>query len=125
MSKKKKKQKRLDAGFEQHLPKRAKRRARGKRRGFATEEKQSRYIIWDNRCAYCNTNKEKMTADHFVPLHAAGKAADRIDNIIPACFRCNNQKGCKNAWEWYSKQSFFDLQRWNKILDNVRRIDGF
>ncbi len=103
-----------------NLSKRAKRRSRGKRRRFESEEKRSRYIIWDNRCAYCDTSKEKMTADHFISLHIGGKSVDRLDNIIPACFRCNNQKGCKDGWEWYSRQPFFKLSRWQKILDNVR-----
>lgn len=99
---------------------RAKRRSRGKRRSFEKEEKQARYSLWDNRCAYCNIGKEKMTADHFVPLARGGKAVDRIDNIVPACFSCNNKKDSSDAWEWYSKQTFFDGSRWQKILDNVR-----
>ncbi len=110
----KKRKKQLNTLVTDHVSKRAKRRARGKRRRFSQEQKQERYMLFNNTCAYCGIGG-KMTADHFIPLAKGGKSVDVLSNIIPACFRCNNGKGCKDAYEWYSKQKFFSQARWDKI----------
>lgn len=45
------------------------------------------------RCAYCakRLGREIATADHYVPLAAGG--LERIENIVAACYLCNNAKG--------------------------------
>ncbi len=96
------------------IGKRAKRRARGKRRQFSIEQKAARYALFDNTCAYCGVGG-KMTADHFIPLATGGAAVDRISNIIPACSRCNGDKGCLEAFSWYSRQPYYTEERWDKI----------
>jgi 5-methylcytosine-specific restriction endonuclease McrA len=42
------------------------------------------------RCAYCGATGS-LTADHRVPLCYGG--ANAIENILPACRRCNARKG--------------------------------
>lgn len=46
----------------------------------------------DWRCTYCEefVGREKMTADHKMPLVRGGR--NDIENIAPACQRCNNRK---------------------------------
>lgn len=47
---------------------------------------------FNQRCAYCGIHKRDtpegyLTRDHRVPICDGG--TDRIDNIVPACKRCN------------------------------------
>lgn len=42
------------------------------------------------RCFYCDTSKEKLTKDHFVPLAKGGNHS--AENIVPACLSCNCRK---------------------------------
>ncbi|HEV8669179.1 MAG TPA: HNH endonuclease signature motif containing protein [Candidatus Limnocylindria bacterium] len=44
---------------------------------------------WDNVCAYCG-EPGPLEADHRVPLSREG--TNFIDNILPACRRCNGRK---------------------------------
>ena len=43
------------------------------------------------RCTYCGVHSGRLTRDHDVPLIRGGSHA--IDNIRPACARCNSKKG--------------------------------
>jgi 5-methylcytosine-specific restriction endonuclease McrA len=55
-----------------------------------------------NVCFYCG-NPGKMTIDHDIPLSRGG--TDGIDNILPACSRCNSKKKDKTADEYIQKLS--------------------
>jgi 5-methylcytosine-specific restriction endonuclease McrA len=44
---------------------------------------------WCGRCAYCGRSS-KLTVDHRIPVSAGG--TNTIDNILPACPRCNSRK---------------------------------
>jgi len=44
---------------------------------------------YDGRCAYCGA-KALLHADHRLPLSRGG--SNSIDNIVPACARCNLRK---------------------------------
>ncbi len=44
---------------------------------------------WDNCCAYCG-QPGKLTQDHVKPIASGG--VHSIDNIVPACMRCNCRK---------------------------------
>lgn len=48
-------------------------------------------------CAYCGT-RAKLTPDHRIPLVRGGSNA--IENILPACARCNSRKGGKTEDEF-------------------------
>jgi 5-methylcytosine-specific restriction endonuclease McrA len=50
-----------------------------------------------NVCFYCG-NSGKLTIDHDVPLSRGG--TDDIDNILPACKRCNCRKHDKTSSEF-------------------------
>ena len=51
---------------------------------------QSRY---DHRCFYCGKRIERLTKDHVIPVSRDG--ADTIENIVPACKRCNSRKNSR------------------------------
>jgi 5-methylcytosine-specific restriction endonuclease McrA len=42
-------------------------------------------------CQYCGTKEGPMTIDHVVPRRYGGK--DTWENLVCACFKCNNEKG--------------------------------
>jgi hypothetical protein len=60
--------------------------------------------LWENRlneysgCCYCGDINVPRTKDHFIPLNLNG--SNHIDNIVPACRRCNSSKGRCNPYEW-------------------------
>lgn len=61
-----------------------------------------KFSLWHYHCAYCLLPQEllpaKLTIDHVVPLCRGGQHT--IDNIVPACSRCNSSKGKKLVSEW-------------------------
>lgn len=81
---------------------------------YSPKQLKSRFELFDNACAYCG-NKEVLTLDHFVPL--SKKGFDCLENIVPACLRCNCSKNAFTASEWYFRQPFFSEERWQKILE--------
>lgn len=50
-----------------------------------------------NVCIYCGEVKP-LTRDHKIPLVRGGN--DAIENIVPACRRCNCRKGRRTATEY-------------------------
>ena len=74
--------------------------------------------FFDEKCAYCGST-ENICQDHIVPI---SKLGDHVkQNIVPACRKCNSQKSNHNMEEWYSKQAFFDDERYNKILEWINK----
>ncbi|EFL32590.1 predicted protein [Streptomyces viridochromogenes DSM 40736] len=51
----------------------------------------------DGCCVYCGGASETM--DHVIPFSDGG--ADDMSNLVPACHRCNRQKGDKTPAELY------------------------
>ncbi len=45
-----------------------------------------------NSCAYCGA-KGELSMDHVVPINKQKLGEHRIGNLVPACRRCNAQKG--------------------------------
>lgn len=80
---------------------------------FSTLELEARFLEFDNRCAYCGS-AEKLSLDHFIAISVGG--AHCLGNLVPACLSCNSSKQEFDPLGWYSKQDFFDRQRWKKIL---------
>lgn len=56
---------------------------------FTAGEWRELTVRYRGRCAYCGENGP-LHADHRVPLARGG--ASTIDNILPACARCNLRK---------------------------------
>lgn len=82
--------------------------ASGKAGRFAgiTRLRKSARIEWllkfakSQKCHYCETalTPEIATKDHLTPLCRGG--ADHIDNIVPACLACNQQKAWRTEDEF-------------------------
>lgn len=65
---------------------------------------------WANRCAYCGQppiDDKSLTIDHVRPKSKGGQ--DRTSNVIPACRRCNAQKGSEEWIAWYRMQEFYTI----------------
>ena len=68
---------------------------------FTAQEWRDLLSYYDHRCAYCLRHENEvglMTSDHMVPLSRGG--AGSIDNIAPACERCNGSKRDKTVLEF-------------------------
>lgn len=52
---------------------------------------------YEGLCAYCKEAPAE-SRDHVVPIAAGG--TNDIENILPACLRCNKSKGAKALEEW-------------------------
>lgn len=68
---------------------------------------------FNHRCAYCGEFAE-LQQEHFIPLSKGGEYT--VNNIIPACQRCNGSKHNKGFFEWYPKQECYSKQREQQIL---------
>lgn len=66
--------------------------AANKRKKLTKECRRLLHQKFNYRCAYCGCNLayNEMTADHIHPLEKHG--LDVIENIVPACYECNNFK---------------------------------
>jgi len=68
---------------------------------------------FDNKCAYCGSEKGTLEMDHFIPLSKGGEFTK--NNVIPSCKTCNCSKNNKYFKEWYHKQEFYSEEREKKI----------
>jgi 5-methylcytosine-specific restriction endonuclease McrA len=67
---------------------------------FTLEQFKRKCAKYHWKCAYCDTqlNELTVTIEHVVPLSRGG--TNNIDNLVPACSKCNNSKGAKLLSEW-------------------------
>ncbi len=49
------------------------------------------------KCAYCGSDKEKLTIDHIIPKSRGGET--NFENCVSSCRACNNNKGRKTPRE--------------------------
>lgn len=51
-------------------------------------------------CMYCGDQfkQAELTRDHIIPMSRGG--ADSWENVVTACYRCNNHKGNRTPEEW-------------------------
>lgn len=82
------------------------------RGSFTATEWEIRKQEFDYRCAYCGRKTKKLTADHYIPLSKGG--TNYIDNIVPACIKCN-----KHKWDKDPSQFKF-LGRTQMIMARLR-----
>ena len=80
---------------------------------YTDEQLKNQYELFDNCCSYC-CKKITLFRDHFIPVSKGG--SDCLGNIVPACLSCNSSKHDADPIEWYKKQPFYSVKRWNKIL---------
>lgn len=65
---------------------------------------------WSNCCAYCGKppiDDASLTIDHVKPKSRGGE--DRTSNVIPACRKCNAEKGSEEWISWYRLQDFYSI----------------
>lgn len=73
--------------------------------------------LYGKPCHYCG--KEAKTVDHVVPKSRGGKNAP--ENVVAACYRCNNLKGdmseeefieycCHLMWQEYGEEKYGDAR---------------
>lgn len=82
------------------------RRYRAKRRAlvaevggsYTAEELVAKFEEFDNRCVYCGSSAD-LTTDHDIPISRGGD--NSIDNIVPACGACNNEKHATTGEEFF------------------------
>lgn len=55
---------------------------------------------YGRRCFYCGASSA-LTADHIIALARGGSNA--IENIVPACRRCNSSKRASDARAWIAR----------------------
>jgi 5-methylcytosine-specific restriction endonuclease McrA len=94
---------------------RAKRRTACKSGGAppTAEQLRERYQAFEDRCAYCGSDGP-LSPDHVIPLCMHGPRG--IENIVPACQRCNIRKNGLDPRTWYERQAFFSQERWDRIV---------
>lgn len=78
---------------------------------FEDEEWKRTLFDFNYRCAYCN-EEYFGTLDHFIPRNRGGRAT--IDNLVPACMRCNRLKADKLPHEitFVSREVVNDIERY-------------
>lgn len=73
---------------------------------------------FNNKCAYCGSETEKITIDHFIPLSKKGELSKR--NVLPCCSKCNSSKNDSDFVEWYRKQKFYSKENEEYILKYIK-----
>lgn len=64
--------------------------------GVTAQEFRDLIKMYDGRCAYCGGPYETM--DHVTPISRGGLHI--VDNLVPACRKCNFTKRNKSYIEW-------------------------
>ena len=66
---------------------------------------------WNNRCAYCGNppiDDKSLPIAHVKPKSRGGQ--DQTTNCIPACKRCNADKGSDEWIAWFRMQDFYTIE---------------
>lgn len=89
--------------------------------GIVTDEEWERTVAkFDHKCAYCGISGF-LEKDHIVPMSRGGE--NTIQNVVPACRRCNSSKHNSLVGEWYAEQPFFSAERLKKIRRYRKGLD--
>lgn len=88
-----------------------------RKRNWQIEDEWSRTRLhWKGRCAYCGKKPEVLYREHMMPVSRGG--GDELENIVPACFRCNASKATKTPLEWFLTR--LELRREPKRREGAR-----
>lgn len=84
--------------------------------------RQSIYEAWNHKCGYCEETATSL--DHIVPKFKSG--SNNRYNLVPACRKCNADKGSKNMEEWFKSKDYFSQVKLQAIKtwmsDDVKDI---
>ena len=73
-------------------------------RKITKEQREKVYQKYNGHCAYCGKEiaYKEMQVDHLVPLadYAFGRGENTIENMMPACRRCNHYKRANPLEDW-------------------------
>jgi 5-methylcytosine-specific restriction endonuclease McrA len=67
-------------------------------------------------CIYCEAT-ENLTIDHVVPISKGGE--NTLENVVPACSSCNNQKRAKTLTEYCDTSDDLDMGRILRIRAQI------
>lgn len=80
----------------------AERRRRARKLGAEGSHTEAEWLavveLYGGRCAYCAKKPKRLTRDHVIPLSRGG--TDHIDNVVPACSKCNIRKRAMTLEEY-------------------------
>ena len=70
-------------------------------------------------CVYCGETYElhQLTLDHVLPRSKGGE--DISSNVVPACTKCNQDKGSQYWRSWMREQFGKNLSREGLILSHI------
>jgi 5-methylcytosine-specific restriction endonuclease McrA len=86
---------------------------------FTLEEWEACKNEFDNRCAYCG-KKLNLIQEHVIPVSKNG--AYTAGNILPSCYRCNNEKRSQTFEEWYPNSKRYSKDREHKIINYLKKF---
>ncbi|MBW1850684.1 MAG: HNH endonuclease [Deltaproteobacteria bacterium] len=69
------------------------------------------------KCAYCGTQREKLTIDHIIPKSRGGTT--NFDNCVSSCKPCNNSKGGKTPRE---AQMYLKVKAYQPTISEFLRL---
>lgn len=78
--------------------------------------RQSIKDSWNNCCAYCGKppiDDSSLTLDHVKAKCKGGE--DLTANVVPADRSCNASKGSEDWRIWFRRQSFYSLEKEQRI----------
>lgn len=75
--------------------------------------RDSIYKAWNNQCGYCGDHATSL--DHIIPRFKSGSS--NRNNLLPCCRRCNANKASSPMELWYQQQTFFSLDKLNRIIE--------
>lgn len=75
--------------------------------------KKQAYRKTKGTCFYCGIalNNKNRTLDHIIPYSRSNDSS--VCNLIPACKKCNTEKGRKTLSEWHPVQGLRKTSKWN------------
>ena len=86
------------------------------RREAVKQWRQSIKDAFGCKCAYCGVQSSDLTLDHVHPKTKGGE--DLATNIVPACKRCNHEKGSFHWKTWfqgtpdYCEERAMQIEQW-------------
>lgn len=76
---------------------------------YTVSEYIEKLNFYNKKCGYCLVNSA-TTVDHMTPYKKGG--TNYINNIMPACLKCNGQKGDLTMEEWFKTVNCLNKNRY-------------